>query len=132
MAWDFSTDPEWTCATRSQPDDPRDRVSIVDLASQLGHSPTMTLNTYAHVIAELRGAPPRSAEDEIRQAGAMDPSEDLKSETPRDSANAADPKRTPEGLAEANGGATNRASEPKPTGGLEPPTPSLRVKCSTS
>jgi hypothetical protein len=28
---------------------------LVDLASQLGHSPTMTLNTNGHVIAELRG-----------------------------------------------------------------------------
>jgi hypothetical protein len=39
------------------------RVGVVDLASQLGHSPTMTLNTYGHVIAELREgrgrAPPR-------------------------------------------------------------------------
>ena len=39
------------------------RVSIVDLASQLGHSPTMTLNTYGHVIAELREAPQRDRAD---------------------------------------------------------------------
>ena len=53
-------------------------TSIVELAAQLGHSPSMTLNTYAHVIAELRGFPE------------------------------------------------------EPTRGLEPRTPSLRVKCSTS
>ena len=28
------------------------RASIVELAEQLGHAPTMTLNTYAHVFAE--------------------------------------------------------------------------------
>jgi site-specific recombinase XerD len=32
------------------------RIGIVALASQLGHNRTMTLNTYGHVIAELRGS----------------------------------------------------------------------------
>src|SRR3954447_22128731 len=31
------------------------RLTIVELAEQLGHSPAMTLRTYAHVIAEFRG-----------------------------------------------------------------------------
>ena len=44
------------------------RVGIVDLASQLGHSPTMTLNTYGRVIAELREAPKRSAAEQIERA----------------------------------------------------------------
>jgi hypothetical protein len=44
------------------------RHSIVEIAAQLGHNPTMTLSTYAHVMAELREAPRRSAEDEIRAA----------------------------------------------------------------
>jgi hypothetical protein len=41
------------------------RVGVVDLASELGHSPTMTLNTYGHVIAELREAPWTSATEAI-------------------------------------------------------------------
>jgi hypothetical protein len=41
------------------------RIGVVDLASQLGHSPTMTLNTYGHVIAELREAPRTSATESI-------------------------------------------------------------------
>jgi integrase len=44
------------------------RHSIVDIAAQLGHDPTMTLSTYGHVMAELREAPRRSAEEEIRAA----------------------------------------------------------------
>jgi integrase len=43
------------------------RVSIVDLADQLGHAPTMTLDTYSHVMREYRGAPPRDAEEWIRE-----------------------------------------------------------------
>lgn len=34
------------------------RTSIVELAAQLGHAPTMTLNTYAHVYAEHRRSEP--------------------------------------------------------------------------
>ena len=44
------------------------RLSVVDLAAQLGHAPTMTLNPYAHVIAELRDTPAQPAELTIRQA----------------------------------------------------------------
>jgi integrase len=36
------------------------RHSVIDIAAQLGHDATMTLSTYAHVVAELRDAP-RSA-----------------------------------------------------------------------
>lgn len=32
--------------------------SVADVADQMGHSPDMTLKTYTHVIAELRGKPP--------------------------------------------------------------------------
>jgi integrase len=90
------------------------RVGIVDLASQLGHSPTMTLNAYGHVIAELREAPKRSAADQINLARARDP------KTPPQARNAT--SREPD----------DRAEEGEPTAGLEPATPSLRVKCSTS
>jgi integrase len=46
----------------------REGASITELAAALGHSPQMTLNTYAHVIDELRGAPRLSAADEIVRA----------------------------------------------------------------
>jgi len=41
------------------------RLSVVDIASQLGHNPTVCLDTYAHVMAEQRGAVPVSAEEQI-------------------------------------------------------------------
>lgn len=44
------------------------RLSIVELAHQLGHSPTMALNTYGHVMAELKDGLRLSAEDQIRRA----------------------------------------------------------------
>jgi hypothetical protein len=46
------------------------RLSIVELAEQLGDNPTMCLSTYAHVMAEIRGAPKVSAEEEIEAARA--------------------------------------------------------------
>ena len=90
------------------------RVGIVDLASQLGHSPTMTLNTYGHVIAELREAPMQSAVEAIMRFRGSAP------KTPPQRATRA--PKTPE----------DRTAEGEPTPGLEPGTPSLRVKCSTS
>ncbi len=44
------------------------RTSIVEFAQQLGHAPTMTLNTYAHVVAEHRRAEPVDVADWIRRA----------------------------------------------------------------
>jgi integrase len=44
------------------------RVSIVDLADQLGHAPTMTLDTYSHVMREHRGASPVDAVEWIMRA----------------------------------------------------------------
>lgn len=41
---------------------------MVDIAAQLGHNPTVCLDTYAHVMAEQRGAEPVSAEREILMA----------------------------------------------------------------
>jgi integrase len=43
-------------------------LSIPELAERMGHSPQMTLATYAHVIRELKGLPRVSAEDQIEQA----------------------------------------------------------------
>ena len=46
------------------------RTSIVELADQLGHAPTMTLNTYAHVFAEHRRETPVDIGDWIERARA--------------------------------------------------------------
>lgn len=43
-------------------------ASVVEVARQAGHAPTMTLSTYAHVIDELEGAERVSADVQIRQA----------------------------------------------------------------
>jgi integrase len=42
-------------------------LSIPELGEQMGHSPAMTLNTYAHVIRELKGEPTVSAEAQVRR-----------------------------------------------------------------
>ena len=44
------------------------RYSIVEIAEQLGHSGTMTLNVYGHVFAEFRGAPPIAASELLATA----------------------------------------------------------------
>ena len=43
-------------------------LSIPELAEQMGHSPAMTLGTYAHVIRELKGEPIVSAEEQVERA----------------------------------------------------------------
>jgi integrase len=45
-------------------------LSIPDLASQMGHSPQMLLNTYSHVIAELKGQRKIKADAQIARARA--------------------------------------------------------------
>jgi integrase len=42
--------------------------TVIEVARQGGHSPTMALATYGHVIEELEGAERRPAEDVIREA----------------------------------------------------------------
>jgi integrase len=42
--------------------------TVIEVARQAGHSATMALATYGHVIAELEGAERRPAEDVIREA----------------------------------------------------------------
>jgi hypothetical protein len=44
----------------------------VEIADQLGHGAGLCLSTYAHVMAELRGAEKVSAEDQIRRARFVD------------------------------------------------------------
>ncbi len=43
-------------------------ATVVEVARQAGHAPTMTLGTYAHLFDEFDGAERRSAEDLIREA----------------------------------------------------------------
>ena len=49
-----------------------ERRTIIEVARQAGHSPTMTLDTYGHVFDELEDAEPVTAEELIRQARAGD------------------------------------------------------------
>ena len=44
------------------------RLSVVEIAAQLGHNPTVCLDTYAHVMAEERDGEHVSAEEQILQA----------------------------------------------------------------
>lgn len=44
------------------------RTSVVDVAEQLGHAPTMKLGTYAHALAEHRRAEPVDANEWIVRA----------------------------------------------------------------
>ncbi len=45
---------------------------MVEVAAQMGHAPTMTLNTYGHVIADMDGVTIGSAEEVIKAARADD------------------------------------------------------------
>jgi integrase len=45
-------------------------ATVVEVARQLGHSPTMSLDTYGHVFDELQGAERLSAEEQIQRARA--------------------------------------------------------------
>ena len=47
-------------------------ASIVEIATQLGHSPTMTLNTYSHTIDEFKRRGPIDLETEVRNARTSD------------------------------------------------------------
>jgi hypothetical protein len=51
-------------------EEPLLRQDVVEVAKQAGHSPTMTLATYGHVIEELDAAKKCSAEQLIRRARA--------------------------------------------------------------
>jgi integrase len=90
-------------------------LSVVEVARQAGHAPTMTLDTYAHVMADHDGADRRTAEASIRAAREAEVSGKCPPEAPTPS----QPGQKP-------------SISSKPTPGLEPGTPSLRVKCSTS
>ena len=44
------------------------RLSVVEIAAQLGHNPTVCLDTYAHVMAEQEEGERISAEEQILRA----------------------------------------------------------------
>jgi integrase len=89
-------------------------ANVVEIARQAGHSPTMTLSTYAHLFDDAAGAERVSAEDEIRRARQLVRRE----------------RRTrpvPENVSELSAWSDKEPANPvKPTPGLEPGTPSLR------
>ena len=91
-------------------------LSVVEVARQAGHAPTMTLGTYAHVMADLDGSDRVSAEDAIRAAREAEVSGKCPS---RRRAEAAQPPENP-------------SVSGKPAFGLEPKTSSLQVKCSAN
>jgi integrase len=94
-------------------------ATVVEVARQAGHSPAMTLSTYAHLFEELEGTKRRSAEEEIRRA--------------REAVRTARTRFVPARHAEQRDATgESPAKRLKPTRGFEPRTPSLRVKCSTS
>jgi hypothetical protein len=90
-------------------------ASVVEVARQAGHAPTMTLDTYAHVMADLDGAERVPDEVAIRAARAAEVSGKCPS----------DPTAAPAGP-----GIPSVLREP--SSGLEPETPSLPWKCSTN
>jgi integrase len=90
-------------------------LSVVEVARQAGHAPTMTLDTYAHVMAELDGSERVRAEDAIRAAREAEVS-----------------GKCPPGPRASAGGAGIAGGMGEPSIGLEPMTPSLPWKCSTN
>jgi integrase len=94
-------------------------ASVVEVASQAGHAPTMALDTYTHLFDELSGQERVSAEDLIRQARAPFSGPGVSVLCP--------PRDDPSSAI-----AENPCKSPEPSVGLEPTTPSLPWKCSTS
>jgi Phage integrase family len=97
-------------------------ATVVEVARQAAHAPTMTLSTYAHLFDELVDGDHRPAADQIREARTGQKCPKVSVLCPPE---AADP-----GLGVGNTPITRAFAEPTP--GIEPGTPSLRVKCSTS
>jgi hypothetical protein len=86
--------------------------TVIEVARQAGHSPTMALATYGHVIEELEGSERQPAEDVIRAARARR----VPSVFPQRGAS--------QGL-RSRQAAKVAANRGKPSDGLEPSTPSL-------
>jgi hypothetical protein len=116
--------------------------SVVEVAAQAGHAPTMTLDTYAHVIAELEGAERRPAEELISEVRTMLASPAQPAETrfaqrttPTFGVRVLYARRGFAGQAplfEDEEHGDLQALPTKPSQGLEPWTPSLPWRCSTT
>jgi hypothetical protein len=91
-------------------------VSVLEVARQVGNSSDVTLTTYAHVFEEFEPGARVSAVEAIEAARMEFDVRDEYAETPD--------------AGELTAVIPHQRS--KPTRGLEPRTPSLRVKCSTS
>lgn len=97
------------------------RLSIVEIAEQLGHSASMTLDTYSHVIAEFRGAGSVDPDEAIQAARAavkrgegIEPAPQMLPTKP-DTTNGSSPGTTKP--------PTTRGLPTEPTAGLEPAPP---------
>jgi len=97
-------------------------ATVVEVARQAGHAPTMTLSTYAHLFDEHDGADRRPAEDQIKHARAAhtDPKVSVLCMRPE----------LPDAIETQNPAISSHFG--KPSVGLEPTTPSLPWKCSTN
>jgi hypothetical protein len=97
-------------------------ATVIEVARQAGHAPTMTLSTYAHLFDELDGGDHRPAEEQIHAARLENVLPEVSVLCPRPAA-----AYTP--LTEK---APIYGAFAEPSVGLEPTTPSLPWKCSTS
>jgi len=97
-------------------------ASVVEVARQAGHAPTMTLSTYAHLFDEHDASSRLPAEQQIRLARLAIVSPDVSVLCPRPEL-----VSTPDTEKPRISGAF-----PEPSVGLEPTTPSLPWKCSTN
>jgi hypothetical protein len=110
---------------------------LMEIAGQLGHSVETLLRHYAHLIAEMAGQPSLPAEQAIRDArtgsgrprSARGPRGREEGQRAPGRPHKAPGKRKPPLLPPQKGLVAGSAAEP--SGGLEPPTPSLPWKCST-
>ena len=97
-------------------------ATVVEVARQAGHAPTMTLSTYAHLFDEHDDSSRLPAEQQIRLARLAVVSPEVSVLCPRSR-----PDLTPETAKPRRSGASE-----EPSIGLEPMTPSLPWKCSTN
>jgi hypothetical protein len=112
------------------------RLSLQEIAEEMGHSVQVLAETCAHVIAEPRGTGPIDPDALIEAArrhrhnapGNREDTErvDAGSARPHDVQGKATPRPGGANAQKRPKNVSGRANSSKPTGGLEPPTPSLR------
>lgn len=94
-------------------------ATVVEVARQAGHAPTMTLNTYAHLFDELEGPDHRPATEQIHQARRQIMSSAVSVLCPRP-------------VHQHTHETQNPWKSGEPASGIEPETSSLQVKCSAN